>query len=224
MSRLCTWCAGAAFVGGILMPGTAASAAAAEGKYQYVGSKACKKCHFKQHKSWAKTKMALAFNVLKPISELKPSKRTGLTKKFIDEIKAAKEKAKIDPNEDFTKDPKCLKCHTTGYGKPGGYAIPDPSDRRAKRKAQALEGIGCESGHGPGSEYTKIQKEIQDKQRQYTPEEFYAAGMHKISAESCTGCHTKEGNPTAGDDYKFEYEKKKDEGTHEHLELKLRKK
>ena len=223
MSKLCMWCAGVVFFAGVVMVGTAASGGPPGEEYEYVGSKKCKKCHLNQHKSWAGTKMGRTFHVLKPNSELKPDKKTGLTKEFIEEVKAAKAKANIEPEKDYTQDPKCLKCHTTGYGKSGGYTTPDPQDRKAQRKAEALAGVGCEACHGPASKYLEIFDEIQDEQRQYTRAELYAAGMKKIDAKGCTGCHTKTDNPTVGDDYKFDFEERKDKDTHKHVEMKLRK-
>ena len=44
----------------------AMTAFAAFGENAYVGSKNCKKCHIKQHKSWATTNMAQAYETLKP--------------------------------------------------------------------------------------------------------------------------------------------------------------
>jgi len=43
-----------------------------------------------------------------------------------------------------------------------------------------------------------------------------------ITAEHCTGCHKKEGNPTAGDDYEFDFDKFKDDedAIHAHEPLK----
>lgn len=37
-----------------------------ESSYSYVGSKKCKLCHIKEYKSWEATKMAKAFDILKP--------------------------------------------------------------------------------------------------------------------------------------------------------------
>lgn len=220
MRKCVVWSFGAVALG-VMMLGAGGST---DGGYEYVGTKTCKKCHYDIWESWAKTKMAGSFHVLKPDAALKPSKKTGLTAEWIAEIKASKDKAdpKIDHAKDYSRDASCIKCHVTGYGEAGGYAIPPEKDKKAKRRAAKLEGVGCESCHGPGSAYVKIFEEIQEKQRPYTREELFAAGMTKISAETCNTCHTKE-SPLVGDDYVFDFEKKKDEGTHKHIEMKLRK-
>jgi hypothetical protein len=49
------------FVAALAIPGTALA-----GDHAYVGSSKCKKCHIKQYNSWAETKMAKAFEGLKP--------------------------------------------------------------------------------------------------------------------------------------------------------------
>jgi len=223
MVRAHAWTIAIVFAAVLALCGTAPGGGDEE--LHYVGTKTCKKCHFDVWQSWSKTKMAHAFEVLKPNSQLKPSRKTGLTDEWIAQIKENKTKANppIDPEKDYTRDESCLKCHTTGYGEPGGYVIPDPKDKKARRKAEKLEGVGCESCHGPGSKYVKIFEDIQDKQRQYTREELYAAGMTKIGKETCASkCHNKD-SPLVGDDYVFDYEKRKTQGTHEHKPLKLRK-
>ncbi len=170
----------------------------------YVGNKTCKKCHIKQHKSWEKTKMGQSFEVLKPGQ--RADKKPG---------------AKLDPDKDYTTDETCLKCHVVGFGTESGYKIPPPDDKKAQRRAKKMMGVGCESCHGPGSEYSKLHKEIQDSKRKYKQEEMYAAGMAKISPEVCAKCHNPE-SPFVGEDHVFDFEKRKDEGTHEHFPLQYR--
>ncbi len=186
-----------------------------ESAYSYVGNKKCKGCHLDVHKNWAKTKMGLAFESLQP-----------------GHASESKAKFNLDDKKDYTTDPKCLTCHTTGYGKPGGYAIPDPDDRRAARKAKNLQGAGCEMCHGPGSEYVKIFEEIDKSQRQYTLEELRSAGLRKIEKRVCVTCHNEE-SPTIAADEPFDYDKimKEEEQTkddtskiHLHKPLKLREK
>jgi peroxiredoxin len=47
-------------------------------------------------------------------------------------------------------DADCQRCHTTGFGKPGGF----PAGGAAAQHA-GLAGVGCESCHGPGGEHVK---------------------------------------------------------------------
>lgn len=124
-------------------------------------------------------------------------------------------------NKDYTKDDSCLPCHTTGFGQEGGYAIPDPENKKAVKQAKKLQDVGCESCHGPGSEYIKVFKEIFTSKRKYKVEELYAVGLTKIGESTCTSCHN-ETSPTIVPGESFDYEKRKNEGTHEHHPLKQR--
>lgn len=176
-----------------------------EDKTEYIGSSKCKKCHMAQYKSWSKeTHMAKAFETLKP-----------------GEKSEAKEKAGLDPGKDYTKDETCLKCHVTGYGQKGGYAIPDPDDKKAVKRAKKMAGVGCECCHGPAGEYIKLQGEIMKSKRTYKVEEMYEAGLQKITEKTCTACHN-DNSPTYNADEPFDFEKKKDEDSHEHVELEQR--
>ncbi len=71
-------------------------------------------------------------------------------------------------------DPECQRCHTTGYGLPGGFA----SARRSATRAE----VGCESCHGPS------QGHVADPAVRTT---------HFTQAKNyCTGCHDHENSPT----------------------------
>jgi hypothetical protein len=173
------------------------------GEHEFIGSKKCKKCHMKEFKSWRDTKKAKTFDLLKP-----------------GQASEAKQKANLDPAKDYTKDEKCLKCHTIGFGEPGGYFVPDAADEKAVKKAGKLEGVGCESCHGPGSAYIDSHEEIKKSKRMYTQDEMFAAGLKKIEEASCTKCHNEE-SPTY---VPFDFAKQKNnaEGAHEIFPLEQR--
>ena len=204
----------AAFVAGLVWIGALTVATAADGDdFEYVGSKKCKMCHKDAYKSWEATTHAKAFEILKP------GERSG-----------AKEKYGLDSAKDYTTDESCLACHTTGFGKKGGYAVPDPADEKAAKKMAKLEGAGCECCHGPGKEYAKLHKEIRnankgDKKgtRKYKPEEMYAVGMTKIEEATCACCHNDK-SPTfeAGKTLDFEKMTANEAAIHAHQELELR--
>lgn len=163
-------------------------------EHAYVGSKKCKMCHLKEHKSWAATKMANAYEQLKPGERADKKKAAGL-----------------DPGKDYTEDATCLRCHTTGYGKPGGFVdmatTPD------------LAGVGCEMCHGPGGTYTRSEH-MSLKNKEYKKAEIVAVGLvDTISEDQCRGCHNTD-SPFVGDDYAFDFEANKEKGTHEKFPLK----
>lgn len=172
---------------------------------EYVGSDNCKKCHFKEYKSWKKTKKFETLEVLTP------GKSADL-----------KSKHGLDASKDYTQDPSCVKCHVTGFGHEGGYAIPPEGDEEAAKKAKKLAGVGCESCHGPGSTYIGLHEEILKSKREYTQDEMYAAGMWKIEETVCTKCHNEE-SPTRDSSTPFNFEEQKLKGGHEIFELKYRK-
>jgi Cytochrome c554 and c-prime len=170
----------------------AASAAAASPSY--VGAKKCRACHIKQFQSWEKTRMAHAFELLSPGAAA-----------------AAKKKANLDPQKDYTHDPKCVGCHTTGFGSPGGFV--------SVEQTPELIGVQCESCHGAGGEYTKPGgMTLQNKE--YHRADLVKLGLVVVSAETCTSsCHNNR-SPFVGKDYVFDYAKRRTEGTHEHIALK----
>jgi hypothetical protein len=161
---------------------------------KYIGAKKCKACHMKQYKSWKKTKMATSFENLKP------------------GVKAeAKKKAGLDPDKDYTNDPDCLRCHTTGYGKPGGF--------KSIEETPKLANVQCEACHGPGSEFKKIMK----KNKKFKLEEVKAAGLiiPSENEQGCLECHGGDSpfNEKLDPKYKFVF-KERLKKTHKHFPLK----
>jgi hypothetical protein len=161
--------------------------------HSYVGAKKCRPCHLKQYTSWSATKMAAAFDLLKP------------------GVRAdAKKKAKQDPTKDYTHDSSCLPCHTTGYGKPGGF--------KSIEETPDLAGVQCESCHGPHSNVLQVMT-IQNKS--YKRNEVLAAGLEIPGEKTCKDqCHNSK-SPMVGANYVFDYAVRKAQGTHEHSPLKF---
>lgn len=75
------------------------------------------------------------------------------------------------------KDPKCVKCHTTGFGRPGGFkdieSTPD------------LAGVQCEVCHGAGSAHSERVKAAKAAGGEITED----PGVRMASGNVCIGCH-----------------------------------
>jgi hypothetical protein len=130
---------------------------------EYVGAKKCKLCHIKIYKSWEKTKHGTAFDTLS----------AGVAAE-------AKKKANLDPQKDYSSDPQCIDCHTTGNN-------------------VQFPGIQCEVCHGAGKKYTaigimnkKLWKENPEKQRKLALD---AGLIVKPDEALCNKCHN-EKSPT----------------------------
>lgn len=117
------------------------------GDFEYVGANKCKACHKGEKKG----------NVYEKWLSSKHAKA-------FESIKAKGE----------AKNPKCLACHATAFGK-GGYKIDDAD-------AADFEAVQCETCHGPGSAYKKISI-MKDR------EKALKNGLNNIKKETCTACH-----------------------------------
>lgn len=68
--------------------------------------------------------------------------------------------------------PKCLVCHTTGYGEPGGFVD--------TKSTPGLAMVGCQACHGPGSEHIKA----------YLTREKRQETIDKDRVNYCIKCHS----------------------------------
>jgi hypothetical protein len=175
-------------------------------EHEYQGSKSCKMCHLAVFKSWEETLHAKAMEALMPGNRAE-----------------VKEKFGLDPQKDYTKDEKCIKCHTTGFGKPGGYVMPTEGDAKSAKDAEKMAGVGCEMCHGPGGGAKDFKKELLKSKAGYKWEQLAALGMVQPDESTCTKCHNAE-SPTLEEGAEFKYEdmKAKEGAIHAHEELKQR--
>ncbi len=133
--------AGILIVGLTLLPATG-PAQETESK-TYVGSQACAECHEEVFANFSQyARKAKSFQSVEIMKK-------GLS---IEEEKG------------------CYKCHTTGYGEPGGFI--------SAEKTPHLKNAGCEVCHGPGS--THVESE--------DPEDI----ITEVSMENCIMCHNSE--------------------------------
>lgn len=109
----------------------------------YVGSEACLPCHEEEHQNF--TEYARKSHSFQSILNMKK----GLTP---DEVKG------------------CYSCHTTGYGKPGGFV--------SLEQTPELKNAGCEVCHGPGGRHAQTED----------PDHI----SREVTIELCNRCHTKE--------------------------------
>ncbi len=166
---------------------------------KYVGSKKCKACHIKEYKSWEKTKMANAMDILKPSARPDAKKLAGL-----------------DPAKDYTSDPECLPCHTVGYSKEGGFV--------SMEKTPKLAGVGCEMCHGPGGEFIK-KGNMDLRNKEHKISDMVALGLvYPPNEATCTSACHNDKSPFfgKGEKYKFDFEKRKAQGTHKIFPLKYK--
>lgn len=110
---------------------------------EYAGTEACRRCHRKQYENFIKySRMSRSWEAIEKM-------RNKITQ---DELK------------------KCYYCHTTGYGKTGGFV--------SAEKTPHLKNTGCEVCHGPGKKHTETKKTDYIKR--------------KFTLQICEPCHTEE--------------------------------
>jgi len=156
---------------------------------RYVGNKACAGCHIIETQDWQRSSHGKAMDLLTPGKRSKAKHNSGLK-----------------PYDDYRKDEYCWKCHTTGFKNESGfenmYSTPE------------LAGIGCESCHGPGSDYIEIHKK---KLLEFKRFETRAAGQTYASKgdKVCEKCHNTDSpfKPSVNTKYAFDLKSRLKSGT-----------
>jgi hypothetical protein len=128
-----------ALIGGGFQADSARAAASSE--KAYVGAERCGECHLAQYQSFkSNSKKAHSFGSVRMM-------KRGLTAEEVSE---------------------CYGCHTTGYGKPGGF--------RSEAETPHLADAGCEVCHGPGNVHAETGDPADIKS--------------KLTVQDCAACHS----------------------------------
>ena len=138
--------------------------------HAFVGADKCKMCHNAaakgaQYTQWAASKHAKALETLGS----EEAKKLGAAKGIADPQKADE----------------CLRCHVTGHGAPAD---------KLTDKYSAAQGVSCESCHGPGGDYWKM--EVMKDQAKSV-----AAGMVVPTEDTCKKCHNADSPSFKGFDF-----------------------
>ena len=129
------------------------------GRPKLTGSLACAECHKGpemgyQYSKWRDSAHASAYAVLGSAAAEKISREMSV-------------------KENPLTSAACLKCHATAYQDPAGGALDSYS---------VFEGVGCESCHGAGSDYSP-EAVMRDKRA------AVLAGLKEVTRETCLRCH-----------------------------------
>lgn len=140
---------------------------------EYVGVKACSRCHKKdkdgkQYPIWQKSKHSKAFSTLGTAEAKTAAQKVGVSG---------------DPQ----KSEACLVCHTTGYG---------AAKSRFHKKFEMEDGVQCEACHGAGGDYKskKVMKAIAEERG---PNDKASPTAKKVGLifpdeNTCKRCHSPE--------------------------------
>jgi hypothetical protein len=82
----------------------------------------------------------------------------------------------------YKADPKCLTCHSTGYGTPTGF--------KDEASTPNLAGTTCEACHGPGSKHADAAKPFLLKKPTPDEEKMVRGTIYKVLPQNvCIRCH-----------------------------------
>jgi len=171
-------------------------------KPSYVGAVKCNgSCHDAYYEAWKVSPHGNTFNLLKA-----------------GERSEAKTRVKLDPEKDYTTNPLCLRCHTTGYKQRGGFKPAGSKNKKGKDTSTTIdpeepnkEQVGCEMCHSVagGAQFRVVMKNTKGDFKKADTEKY---GQRWDYANVCTRCHTHPNTPfkpSVHDKYKFNFEERK---------------
>lgn len=80
-----------------------------------------------------------------------------------------------------TKDPECLKCHVTGYGKPGGFVSEESTPYLRYKQCEACHGAGQAHCNNPGDSGAKAAMVSYVKEKNVCIECHLCMKTHKMA-------------------------------------------
>ena len=157
-------------------------------KPAYMGAAACNgNCHDPWYRAWKDTPHAKTYDLLKP----------GVSA-------SAKRRAGINPDADNTKNPKCLRCHTTGYGQKGGFV---PGETPVSDMKPSLEQGGCEMCHtGRGGNQLRVA--MKKSKGEFKRNKIEQWGARYDYENVCRRCHGHPNSPHAQRGFNYNERKK----------------
>ena len=134
--------------------------------WTFVGSDACTDCHAEEVEIWEDTPHAEALDSL-----VHPGERSGIPRHF---------------------DPECISCHVTGWS-PQSY-LPYKSGYLSLGETPAMQNVGCENCHGPGSAHVdaEVDEDATDEFLEKLRDEMR---LGEKAERKCMECHDLDNSP-----------------------------
>ena len=119
----------------------------------YVGDMTCMACHQNEHAIWKESKHSHAW------ATLQNDLRDGVP---------------------ATVDPRCVRCHTSGFGHKDGFGSAALDEATRWSESSPLVNVSCETCHGPGAEHARTASK---------------AAIERGGEYTCLRCHDAENDP-----------------------------
>lgn len=132
----------------------------------FLGSDACEDCHEEEYEIWEDTPHAEALDSL-----VHPGERSEIPRHF---------------------DPECISCHVIGWS-PQSY-LPYESGYLSLDETPAMQNVGCESCHGPGSAHAdaEVDEDATDDFLENLRDEMR---LGEEAEKKCIECHDLDNSP-----------------------------